>query len=364
MADLSSLSGLSFSADDYSSFTAGGFGTPDFSQFATTGTVTVTGLGDGSFSNADAAANSGQDPISATVASVDTSDATSYRLGTVVVNEIQDNAIYDTYTADIIAINNGQVLLGVGTYDPTDPTDPYNGTYALLSDTSVSVAASNTTYSTTVSNTDPNAYSPPCFAAGTMILTPQGETAVEALRVGDVVVTLSGVHERVIWVGSRFVDIARHPQPETVRPIRIRADAFDQGAPSRDLFVSPDHAIHVDGVLIPAKYLVNGSSVTVSGQASVTYHHIELDRHEVVFANALPAETYLDTGNRISFNGRRDTVFVPHPDFSTASDLVFFTWDAQGYAELVLTGPKLDAVRARLGARAAGAGHDVDRAAA
>jgi hypothetical protein len=376
MADLSTLTGLTFSPDNYASQSAFFV---DFSQVDAGGTGTLAVSADGPvFSNADTSGASGQNPVSAMIVSVDTSDATSYRLGTVVVNEMQDDmtgtsVLYGSYTADIIAVNGGQVLLGetsfnggaVSPYDTTNPTNPYNNNYAFLSDTSVSTVASGTTFMTTVSNTDPNAYSPPpCFAAGTMIRTPQGEVAVETLRVGDVVVTLTGGEEQVIWVGSRHVDIARHPQPETVRPIRIRANAFADGLPSRDILVSPDHSIHADDVLIPAKYLVNCLNVVVSEQASVTYHHFELGQHEVVFANGLPAETYLDTGNRMSFHRREDTVFVPHPDFSTISDLAFFTWDAQGYAELVVTGPRLERVRSHLAARAKAAKADTGRVAA
>ena len=110
--------------------------------------------------------------------------------------------------------------------------------------------------------------------------------------------------------------------------------------PSRDLFVSPDHALYVDGVLIPAKYLVNGQSIRQVEVDHVTYHHIELARHDVVLAENLPVETYLDSGDRANFADRAVTAL--YPDFATKA------WEMSGCAELVLTGARLDAVRAKL----------------
>jgi hypothetical protein len=83
----------------------------------------------------------------------------------------------------------------------------------------------------------------PCFAAGTRILTDQHEVAVEALRIGDRVITVDGTAEPIIWLGARQVDCRRHPAPSKVLPVRVRANAFGSGLPRRDLFLSPDHAL-------------------------------------------------------------------------------------------------------------------------
>ena len=115
-----------------------------------------------------------------------------------------------------------------------------------------------------------------CFAAGTLIATPAGDVAVEALRPGDVVSTVTGEALPVRWLGHRHVDCRRHPQPEAVRPVLIGADAFGRGMPSRPLVLSPDHAIFAEGVLIPIKHLINGSSIRQLEVASITYFHIEL----------------------------------------------------------------------------------------
>jgi hypothetical protein len=116
--------------------------------------------------------------------------------------------------------------------------------------------------------------------------------------------------------------------------------------PFYDVLVSPEHAIFVDGVLIPAKFLVNGDTIAqVRRRIPITYYHIELARHAIVLAAGLPAETYLDTGNRDCFaNG--GPVVRQHPDFSER------VWEAEGCAPIVVTGPVLKAVRRRLRRRA------------
>ena len=136
---------------------------------------------------------------------------------------------------------------------------------------------------------------PVCFAAGTRIATDCGEVPVEALTVGDQVLALLGnALAPVIWIGRRTVDCARHPKPAQAWPVRIRAGAFGRGRPRRDLFLSPNHAVYVGEVLIPVKRLINGTSIAQLPIDEVTYCHIELPRHDVVLAEGLPAESFLD----------------------------------------------------------------------
>jgi hypothetical protein len=141
-----------------------------------------------------------------------------------------------------------------------------------------------------------------CFAAGTRILTHAGEIPVEALRIGDRVPTLPGGRSATVrWLGYRQIECARHVRPQEVWPVRVQAGAFAPDTPRRDLFLSPDHAVFLGGVLIPVRYLVNGISISQIEAARVEYWHVELDRHAVLLADWLPAESYLDTGNRSAF---------------------------------------------------------------
>jgi len=141
----------------------------------------------------------------------------------------------------------------------------------------------------------------PCFAQGTRIDTPRGPVAVEHLRVGDTVLTARGEQRTVEWLGRRRVECRHHPRPWDVRPVRIAAGAFGAGLPRRALRLSPDHAVYVGDGLIPVRYLVNGASVVQEDVDEVAYWHVELRRHDVLLAEGLPAESYLDTGNRHAF---------------------------------------------------------------
>jgi hypothetical protein len=157
-----------------------------------------------------------------------------------------------------------------------------------------------------------------CFAQETRIATRRGEVAVEDLMIGDEAVLANGGGAQVIWVGHRRVDLAYHDAPDDVRPVRIRANAIDNGMPRRDLLVSPDHALFIDGALFIARLLVNGASIVIDTSfRQVTYFHVELDRHAVILAEGLPAESYLDTGNRAPVeNGR--AILLPDPSMANA----------------------------------------------
>ena len=142
-----------------------------------------------------------------------------------------------------------------------------------------------------------------CYCCGTKILTDRGEVAVEDLRPGDLLVTIDGRTTPIVWIGHQTVSTT-FSDPLRVLPIRIKAGAFDDNVPSRDLLVSPDHAILVDQVLIQAGALVNGSSIVRETKvpATFTYYHVELDVHTLILAENTPAETFVDNVDRLAFD--------------------------------------------------------------
>ena len=142
-----------------------------------------------------------------------------------------------------------------------------------------------------------------CFYPGTRIRTPSGKVAVEALRAGDLVLIEDGRAVPVRWMGRQTVS-TRFADPLRVLPIRIAAGALDEGVPLRDLLVSPDHALLVDGVLVQAGALVNGT--TIRRETAVpevfTYWHVELADHALVRAEGVFAESFIDNVARLAFD--------------------------------------------------------------
>ncbi|CAN7635348.1 Hint domain-containing protein [Rhizobium rhizogenes] len=140
-----------------------------------------------------------------------------------------------------------------------------------------------------------------CFLRGTLIRTPEGDIPVEELRVGDLVITHKGVAD-IRWVGRRRLDPKAIDKPRDTLPVRMMAGSIAENIPERDLFISPDHCMFLEGSLIPAKFLVNGTTITQETALDpFEYYHIELEQHSVVLAEGAQTETYLDLGGRLSF---------------------------------------------------------------
>jgi microcystin-dependent protein len=185
---------------------------------------------------------------------------------------------------------------------------------------------------------------PACFRAGTRIATPDGDVAVQALSVNGHVCLAHGGTAAIVWVGRRRVNCMRHRRPHSVWPVRIAPGAFGRGVPRRDLWLSPDHAVLLDDVLVPVKHLIDGEWIVQVPVNEVMYFHIELPRHGVLLAEGLSVESYLEAGDRANFGNGGESLRL-HPDFSSRS------WEAHGCAPLVVAGPRLAAVRARLAMR-------------
>jgi hypothetical protein len=138
-----------------------------------------------------------------------------------------------------------------------------------------------------------------CFLRGTTLSTPTGEVNVEELSIGDLITTVNGEAMPIRWIGRRTYKPTRYAAAENVMPIRIRRHALDGHVPHSDLYLSPGHALLVDGVLIRVMDLVNGASIAPAlpeGIDTIEYFHILLDGHQVILAQGAPTETLLLDG--------------------------------------------------------------------
>ncbi len=162
-----------------------------------------------------------------------------------------------------------------------------------------------------------------CFMAGTMVRTPEGEVAVETLKPGDLVMTIDGVAKPMNWLGRQTVS-ARFADPLRSWPIRIKAGALDANVPSRDLRISPDHALLVQGVLVQAGSLVNGTSIVREPTVPdlFVYYHVELDDHSLILAEGTPAETFVDNVDRLNFDNWAEFEAL-YPEGKTVEELPY-----------------------------------------
>jgi hypothetical protein len=144
---------------------------------------------------------------------------------------------------------------------------------------------------------------PLCFYPGTLIATPEGEVAVESLQIGDLVIRQDGTAAPIRWVGRNTVSMIFANKDRTL-PIRIKKDALSENVPSRDLLVSPAHAVLVDDVLIQASALVNHSSIIREADVPTVfvYYHVELADHSLIMAENTPNETFIDNVDRMAFD--------------------------------------------------------------
>jgi len=153
----------------------------------------------------------------------------------------------------------------------------------------------------TYTEVDPNPGTIPCFVEGTMILTPDGERPVEALSVGDSVITKDRGPQPVRWIGHTKTESY---DTESDMPIRIEAHAFGRGLPVRDLWVSPYHRLMVEDpryqllfdsreMLVPAIHMQNGGSIKQASRGrAFAYYHLLFDQHEVIFSDGLATESF------------------------------------------------------------------------
>ncbi len=187
-----------------------------------------------------------------------------------------------------------------------------------------------------------------CFAPGTRIATPAGPRPVEALAIGDLVATAGGPARKVRWIGRRRYDAATVAANPQLHPVHIRAGALAPGRPDRDLVLSPQHAVLVQGdaatgpLLVPAAALVNGASITQPTHAGpLAYLHVELDRHALLLAEDAEVESFADEASRALFDNAAEFRLL-YPNAAPAPPPMPRTE----------SGPALERARQRLAARA------------
>lgn len=232
-----------------------------------------------------------------------------------------------------------------------------NNSLPLVSGLLDGAVGPNPTVFVTATNTPNNLDGLPfvaCFVRGTLIETVDGERAVEELDIGDMVITESGEAKPILWIGRRSYAAAFAGGNSKIVPVRIAKGALAENMPRRDLHISPCHALLIDGMLIPAGELLNGVTVTRSEIGdSVDYFHIETEDHDVVIAEGVLAETFIDHDSRMMFQNvaEYESLYPDRPDREPIYS-----------APRVDDGEALQAVRERLAARA-GDKPGLDRAA-
>jgi len=197
---------------------------------------------------------------------------------------------------------------------------------------------------------EPAAYvaEPLCFLRGTNILTHTGEVCVEALNIGDLVVTRFNGMQPVKWIGRQSYAAHFVQKDQDKLPVRIGANALGNRFPLRDLYVSPGHSMLLGGSLVLARCLVNGITIT-QGPAprQIDYFSVELEDHDCVAAQGAWSETYADApGQRAQFHNAAE-YFALYPDAPPPDELRLCVPRPE-------SGPKLDAALRPVVARAAG----------
>ena len=233
--------------------------------------------------------------------------------------------------------NNNVPAIAITEYGNTyyldvDPSQNFSGEYFYLGQDS-----SGTGTDITVSTA-------PCYCPGTLILTDSGEVPVQDLKIDDQMMTMSGQLRPIKWIGRRSYGGRFLLGQKHILPVCIKAGALDENTPQRDLWISPHHAMYLEGVLIEARDLVNGVSIVQPDDTdAVEYFHIELDTHDVIIAEGSLSETFIGDDSRGMFHNAHEYP-VLYPEEQQAP--------VRYYAPRCDSGYEVEAARQRIEGRA------------
>ena len=195
-----------------------------------------------------------------------------------------------------------------------------------------------------------------CFLLGTNILTSKGEKPVESLSVGDEVVAICNngrINRKIVWIGKTDISVDQGKNKNDLYPVCIKAHAFGLNKPHRDLYLTPEHTVYIDGGLIPVRMLVNGRSIVIDKfRDKFQIYHVETEQHSILLSENLMTESYLNTDDKYLFDN--DIVnfgleFNEHAGHKS--------WENDAAAPLTVSRSKVEPIWNRLDRRATQLGY-------
>ena len=195
-----------------------------------------------------------------------------------------------------------------------------------------------------------------CFLLGTNILTSKGEKPVESLSVGDEVVAICNngrINRKIVWIGKTDISVDQGKNRNDLYPVCIKAHAFGLNKPHRDLYLTPEHTVYIDGGLIPVRMLVNGRSIVIDkSRDKFQIYHVETEQHSILLSENLMTESYLNTDDKYLFDN--DIVnfgleFNEHAGHKS--------WENDAAAPLTVSRSKVEPIWNRLDRRATQLGY-------
>ena len=204
-----------------------------------------------------------------------------------------------------------------------------------------------------------------CFLKGALIDLADGPRKVEDLAVGDKVPTLFGGQQAIQWIGRYAYGKSERSKPwaKDARPVRIARSAIAPNVPNADLFVTPGHALFLDGVLVPAGSLINGATITLDPAVAhdeLEFFHIKLESHDVISAQGALVETLLTVDeNAVNFADYYRAFGMPKADQPPCAPILSYNGGVSevksrmrsAFSPLIDRRQPIDVMRDRLEAR-------------